>query len=1430
MHVINKYLTIETEAPIIFGAQGRSNTTFLETILPFLFTQSFQLDTVFGYLLLFVTFIFLFLQVLFFTTGERKILALTQRRVGPGVVGDRGRLQYFADALKLITKTYTSPRNINSLFFQGCAIAVFWLSWFNFSNLTFCSGEDILGVEYNIFFAICCSLGFSIAWLVAGWASVSKYALLGCVRAAIQIISYELITSAVFLNLFVITGTTNFELFIDQQEYFPIMLFFPVLGIMNFIAALVETNRPPFDLSEAESDLVSGYNTEYAGILFGLFYLSEYVNLFTNAFIIVIVFFGAWWSVFNYFDNLINVVYYCFLGSNLNVIFVDLFKFWGDFNITELLEIIIGSGDLLFSPEVFKYSDTKIYELNIFPVNIDSGDNMGRKASAAFDAFFRPFVSFHPNCDNIILELFNVIVDQDIELIFQIKPELLENIVNMKPEELISLLELIFADAEKQYELGIQTGEFALTYSNYIDSVKPLLILMGYFDYLDVLMSSELYNCLDDKIVELNIMPKLYTAENLEKISQIFMEYTLQFNNPNVAFTNVLDVLIKHLELNLDLISQLKEEELAVLRSMSIEELTKLFESTLNKAVNGCVLSTQSDISPLTACNFVGSIEELLIIFSYLGYLDVFGIPDASYYSDTTIYELNLFPIPIDSELAKIAFDVFNSCTDQLLATNTEFYNATHLAHRYVLLNYEGFVQLSSEELASLNNLDPAEIKSLLSSILEKSMKDYEFTVASDFSLSGLVKFGDTIENAAPSIQAILDSVQIVLLPNGHYGVRPISWIDNPPTIDAPINVTVDSASETLPKITLDNVTKSTLENWFLEFEITPRETYSPSLLRDSMNSLFFDYETIRQMAALYIKLHLFSLNDPAFVSIDLTKLELLFDVYINTLSANLSGYNRTYDSTLSTLILYPETTALLLNHINEVISSKPGLLVNWPEVLQTVPRDVAIRGRTLKIEDFEYLAKNGLSPESQQVLSELVYRDMFTGCYAEKPDTLTLDTLDKVKSDIRYSSYVTDHLYNLEQLAKSCDSLLNFSLETLITSKEDISFIITHGQTLNILKAIDSLLIFEMTGLLDPRYISVLEPGSEVWEILVAEPLFRDILIRSLEQFMALNSLNAGESINVMFTRGMKMEDLTCELPDLVLGEPLTPERRRELLRSNYRVLDFLIDTEAKDRHLPEDYVRNWVQYGDGLDFFLTFQTTVDQLLTVDAYLHPGDRSVIPTSDLIYPGSEMWEMFKPIFNYTDDVNLFLRALKDANSLNDANLRTIERYGKIDSDTYKILSSALLPDTLSAMTANFSDLPEPVLRDWLRLLVGINVDFLYNYERYESLIKVVNSVLFNGYPYGRAFPVGYYFDESILQEINDYKKKEIMINWTEDISVDYASAGESFFEQSVMSLPDSLLDRWFIHFIYDSIIWSEETKRRKIQAAVEWWWLCVPPC
>lgn len=134
---------------------------------------------------------------------------------------------------------------------------------------------------------------FSIAWVVAGWSAVSKYSLLGCLRACVQSISYEILMSAIFLNIFIFTGTVNFELIVLNQEFVSFILFFPYLVVVGFIATLIETNRPPFDLSEAESDLVSGYVVEYAGILFGLFYLAEYLNLFINAVILCILFLGS---------------------------------------------------------------------------------------------------------------------------------------------------------------------------------------------------------------------------------------------------------------------------------------------------------------------------------------------------------------------------------------------------------------------------------------------------------------------------------------------------------------------------------------------------------------------------------------------------------------------------------------------------------------------------------------------------------------------------------------------------------------------------------------------------------------------------------------------------------------------------------------------------------------------------------------------------------------------------------------------------------------------------------------------------------------------------------------------------------------------------------------------------------------------------------
>lgn len=243
-------------------------------------------------LLYFLIFLIFFLQIVFFTTCERKILSLTQRRIGPNLVGDKGRLQYISDALKLVVKLYFSSRKINNLFFQNSAVFIFYISWLSFLNLNYSYGENINDIEYNIFFSVICSLGFSIAWLISGWSSISKYAILGCFRSGVQIISYEVIVSSILLVNFLVFGSVNFEEISKLQQNISFFFILPIIIIVYFLASLMETNRPPFDLSEAESDVVAGYIVEYSGILFGLFYLGEYINIFTNSFFILISFTG----------------------------------------------------------------------------------------------------------------------------------------------------------------------------------------------------------------------------------------------------------------------------------------------------------------------------------------------------------------------------------------------------------------------------------------------------------------------------------------------------------------------------------------------------------------------------------------------------------------------------------------------------------------------------------------------------------------------------------------------------------------------------------------------------------------------------------------------------------------------------------------------------------------------------------------------------------------------------------------------------------------------------------------------------------------------------------------------------------------------------------------------------------------------------------
>ena len=244
------------------------------------------------------------------------MLALIQRRTGPAVIGTRGRLQCLADSLKLLLKTFVSARNINSSMFQLASMGGFWIGWFNFSNLTYGPGLRVIDIEYNIFFLLVVSLLFSIAWLMTGWSSVSKYAILGCYRAILQIIAFELLFGSILLIIYVVFNCFNFELISLKQQNICLFLVHPPLAILMLFVFFMETNRPPFDLSEAESDLVAGYNVEYGGFLFGLFYLSEYINLFTACTILVILFNGGWTSYYNIgFDLIITFTDFCQYSS-----------------------------------------------------------------------------------------------------------------------------------------------------------------------------------------------------------------------------------------------------------------------------------------------------------------------------------------------------------------------------------------------------------------------------------------------------------------------------------------------------------------------------------------------------------------------------------------------------------------------------------------------------------------------------------------------------------------------------------------------------------------------------------------------------------------------------------------------------------------------------------------------------------------------------------------------------------------------------------------------------------------------------------------------------------------------------------------------------------------------------------------------------------
>lgn len=240
---------------------------------------------------------------------ERRVAGRIQSRVGPNRVGPQGILQFVADGIKLILKEDLIPKDADSKLFRMAPYIVLISSFLVFVTLPFGSKLIVAELNLGIFYILAVTSLVVIGILMAGWASNSKWTLFGGLRSAAQIVSYEIPTGIAILALVIASGTLNLQKIILMQGWAPWDWFIfrnPFLFIAFFLfftSAVAEINRIPFDLPEAESELVSGYNTEYSGIRFGIFFIAEFANIFVVGLLASVLFLGGWQTPIQLYTN-----------------------------------------------------------------------------------------------------------------------------------------------------------------------------------------------------------------------------------------------------------------------------------------------------------------------------------------------------------------------------------------------------------------------------------------------------------------------------------------------------------------------------------------------------------------------------------------------------------------------------------------------------------------------------------------------------------------------------------------------------------------------------------------------------------------------------------------------------------------------------------------------------------------------------------------------------------------------------------------------------------------------------------------------------------------------------------------------------------------------------------------------------------------------